>query len=209
MTRYQIIERILRQVYGEQPTDDSNITTGLVNQWLNDGIAAAAKRNYAESIQVDGVAYVNNSFYTTFKSLPIASFEQFTYQVTLPHIPFGIGKNEGISSLTVVGSNGNISYDGVPLSENQVTYYRNMPMIPNKILYYPEGTFAYILTPMILNSGGFTARIKMVSGGDSTNLNSLLNVPDDYISYIIEYVSKMLIMERQQVKDIQNDGQEN
>lgn len=209
MTRYQCIERILRQVYGEQPTDDSNVTVNLVNQWLNDAIAAAAKTNYKDSIQVDGIAYVNNSFYTTFKNLAIAPFEQYTYQVTLPQIPFGIGKNEGISSVTIMDSTGNISYDALPLSENQVTYYRALPPIPNKVLYYSEGTFVNVLSTLLLNSGGFTARVKMISGGDPTNLNNLLNVPDDYISLIIDYCAKMLIMERNQVKDITNDGQEN
>jgi hypothetical protein len=208
MTRYQLIERIVRQVYGEQPSDDSNITVNLINQWVNDGIAQAAKRNYAEAIQVDGVAYVNNSFYTTFKGLAITAYEPFTYQVTLPQIPFGLGKDEGISSLTIIDSNSNNSFDCVPLSQNQYTYYRGMPAIPNKVLYYSEGTFAYLISPSIL-SINYTAKVKMVSGGDSTNLNSTLNVPDDYVNLIIEYVSKMLIMERQQVKDITNDGQDN
>jgi len=31
MTRNQLIERILRQIYGGQPSDDSNITFGLLD----------------------------------------------------------------------------------------------------------------------------------------------------------------------------------
>ena len=60
MTRKTFIERILRQIYNGQPSDDSNITFNLVNQWLNDAIGVAAKKNYTDSIQMDGVAYVNN-----------------------------------------------------------------------------------------------------------------------------------------------------
>ena len=60
MTRKIFIERILRQIYNGQPSDDSSITFNQVNQWLNDAIGVAAKKNYTDSIQMDGVAYVNN-----------------------------------------------------------------------------------------------------------------------------------------------------
>ena len=46
MTRNAFIERILRQIYNGQPSDDSNITYNLVNQWLNDAIGLAVKKNY-------------------------------------------------------------------------------------------------------------------------------------------------------------------
>jgi hypothetical protein len=207
MTRYQLIERILRHVYGEQPTDDSNITSGLVNQWINDGIGVAAKQNYKDAIQLDGISYNNNSFYTSFTNLPIKSYQQFIYQITLPQIPVGVGRNEGISTLQFVDVGGKVSFTAVPLSQNQVGYYQSMKPIPNKILYYPEGIYAYAISTLLLNIG-FTVNVRMVSGGDSTNLNSILNVPDDYIPLIIDYVSKMLIQERAQPKILANQGED-
>ena len=205
MVRQALIERILRHVYGEQPLDDANITTNLVNAWIEDGIGLAVKQNWKDGVALDGVTYINNSFYTTFKGLPLVQYEPFTFQVTLPQIPFGIGKDEGIGSLTIVDSTGQISYDALPLSQNQVTYQRAMPIIPNKLLYYSEGTFAYIMSNLLL-SIGFTARVKMVSGGDSTNLNSILNVPEDYIPVIFDYCAKMLLAERLVPKDQVADG---
>ena len=85
MTRNQIIERVLRQIYNGQPSDDSNITYGLVNQWLNDAIGVAAKKNYTDNIQLDGVAYVNNSFYTTFKDSAVTDENNFTYKIEQYH----------------------------------------------------------------------------------------------------------------------------
>lgn len=46
MQRQTFIERILRLIYNEQPSDDSSITFNLVNEWLNDGIGVAAKKLY-------------------------------------------------------------------------------------------------------------------------------------------------------------------
>lgn len=207
-TRAEIIERIVRKVYGEQPNNDASITNNLVNKWIEDGIAAAAKLNYKESIQLDGIGYVNNSFYLTFKNITFTQDEQFQFIGTLPQIPLGIGKNQGISSLRIKDNQNNISYDVLPLSEDEWTFARALPPIPNKLLYKPEGRSIYVLTTLLLNIG-YTATASMISSGDDTNLDSVLNVPQEYIPAIIEYCSNMLMQERQVPKDVTNDRQDN
>ena len=140
MTRKTFIERILRQIYNGQPSDDSNITFNLVNQWLNDAIGLAAKKNYTDFIQIDGIAYVNNSFYTTFTDLNIVAelVDTVTYSVDLPLIPIALGRNEGIATLQFVGDN-RTSQTAIPLSMNQVAYIEQLRPIQNKILYWIEG----------------------------------------------------------------------
>jgi hypothetical protein len=208
MQRQTLIERILRQVYGGQPQDDSNITYGLVNQYLNDGVALAAKQSYGESIKIDGISYVNNSFYTTYKGLaPTTSdIDEFAYRIQLPHIPYGIGKNEGVESLQF-RSGANVSYQAYPLSIHELGFVDSLPWVPNSIGYWPEGEFIYVKTVLPLTT--YTANVKMISGGDATDLTSTLNVPDDYIPLIIDYVSKQLTLERRVPKDVTNDGQDN
>lgn len=203
-TRYQICERILRAVYGEQPSDDSNVTVNLVNAWLMDGVALAAKQNYKENIQIDGITFTNNSFYTTFRGLAITQYEDFVFQMTLPQLPLGVARNEGIATLQFVDENGNVSEPAIPLSENQVGYAGQMRPIPNKTLYYPEGQYLYAIS--VLQLFNYTGKVRMVSGGDSTDINSILNVPDDYMPVVIKYCSDMLIKERAQPKDAANDG---
>lgn len=206
-TRYEIIERIIRNVYGGQPTDDSNITANLVNKWLEDAVATAAKLNYKDSISIDGVGYINNSFFTTFKGIPLTKDEQFSYVATLPQIPLGIGKNQGISSLRIKDSKGNVTLDALPISEDQWTYTQEMPLIPNKVIYKSEGSFVYVLSTLNLNIG-YTVNVTMISSGDDTNLNSILNVPQDYISIIIDYCTKALMQQRAQPKDEADDGED-
>jgi hypothetical protein len=204
MTRQHLIERILRQVYGDQPRDDSSITYNLVNEWMNTGIGIAAKQNYKESIQLDGIGYVNNSFYTTFKGLEVEPEENFTWKITLPQLPIGIGRNEGIATLQFKDANNKVSLPCIPLSENQKGYFQSMRPIAGKILFYPEGTFLYALSTIVLSN--YTATVGMISGGNSNDLTSVLNVPDDMMNIIIDYVSKMLIMERNMPVDAANDG---
>lgn len=204
MTRYEFIERALRQIYGGQPSDDSEITYNLVNSWLQDATAIAAKQNYKDNISIDGIGYINGAFYTTFSGISIASDGNFLWKINLPSIPIGIGRNEGVSTLQLVDSDGRITNPFIPISEQQRTYYQSMRPIPNKVLYYNQNKYVYAVSTLLLNQ--YTANVVMVSAGDSTDLESELNVPSDYFPVMVEYIKQQLMFERQVPVDTQNDG---
>ena len=207
MTRKTLIERILRQIYNGQPSDDSSITFNLVNQWLNDAVGLAAKKNYTDSIQMDGVAYVNNSFYTSYSSLTITQVDNTTFKFTLPQIPVALGKNEGIATLQFSNSKTPTSFGAVPLSMNQVGYQDTLRPIQNKVVYWPQGQEVYMSTGIPLTA--YKANVRMVSGGDSTDLNSTLIIPDDYVPIMVEYIKAQLAFERSRPIDASNDGVDN
>ena len=207
MTRKTFIERILRQIYDGQPSDDSSITFNLVNQWLNDAIGLAAKKNYTDSIQMDGVAYVNNSFYTSYSSLTITQVDNTTFKFTLPQIPVALGKNEGIATLQFSNSKTPTSFGAVPLSMNQVNYQDTLRPIQNKVVYWPQGQEVYMSTGIPLTA--YKANVRMVSGGDSSDLNSTLIIPDDYVPIMVEYIKGQLAFERSRPIDTSNDGVDN
>lgn len=205
-TRRVYIERILRQVYAGFPSDDSQITVNLVNVWLNDGIAVAAKQNYNEAIKMDGVAYTNNSFSTTFSGIAITTdtTNNLGFKLTLPQIPLGLGKNEGINTLRFKGPDGEISQSVIWLTQNQVGFADQMRPIPNKIYAYNEGEIVRFTSTLPMYQ--YTATVSMISGGDSTNLDSIINVPDDYLPVVTEYVKAQLLLQKAQLPDMANDG---
>jgi hypothetical protein len=207
MTRKTFIERILRQIYNGQPSDDSNITFNLVNEWLNDAIGVAAKKNYTDSIQMDGVAYVNNSFYTSYSGLTITSVNNTTFKFTLPQIPVALGKNEGLATLNFSNNNTPTTFGAVPLSMNQVSYQDTLRPIQNKVVYWSQGQEVYMSTGIPLTA--YKANVRMVSGGDSTDLNSTLIIPDDYVPIMVEYIKAQLAFERSRPIDTSNDGVDN
>ena len=207
MKRITFIEQIRRQIYGAQPSDDADITIGLVNTWLEQGIAVAAKTNYTDNLKLDGISYVNNSFYSTFKNIAVTEDEQFVYKVTLPQIPVGIGANEGISMLTFRDTDSRqISQSVIWLTQNQRTFFDGMRAIPNKLLAYSEGKYAYIKSTLLLTA--YTANVTLISGVNPSDLQSELNVPGDYIPVIVEYLKKQLAFQRQMPKDVTNDGED-
>jgi hypothetical protein len=210
MTRNQQIERILRLVYNGQPSDDSNITYGLVNQWLNDALGVAAKKNYTDNLQMEGIAFVNNSFYTTFSGIEITAVTDVSiyYKMQLPQIPIALGKNEGIATLQFVDTDSmKISHTAIPLSMNQVGTIDTIRPIQNKIVYWNEGPDIFAKSGILLTK--YTAKIRMVSGGDSSDLNSTLIIPDDYVPIVIEYIKAQLAFEKSRPIDSSNDGIDN
>lgn len=204
MTRYQIIEQVQRQIYGGYASDDATITFELINQYLDSGIALAAKKNYTDNYQLEGVGFINNSFYSTFKGLAITKDEQFLWRFTLPQLPIGIGSVDGISRVVFKDDQNNVSFPAVLLSESQVGIQRSMRAIPNKILCYPEGIYCYVISTIIMSE--YTASATLISGGDGTDLDSMINIPGDYINVIVEYIKAQLSFERQQPVDSANDG---
>jgi len=203
-TRRSLIQRIQRLVYNDFAEHNATITEPLINRWINDAIGIAAKNSYIESIKLDGVSYVNNAFYSTFKGISITQDEVNLYRFTLPQVPIGIGRNEGIATIEFKDEKNNISYPAIPLSINQVGYERGMRNIPNKILCWNENEYVYAKTSLPLNT--CTAIVRMISGSNSDDLDSVLNVPSEWLPSIIEYCTKYLMLERRQPQDRVNDG---
>ena len=204
MIRKSLVEQISRLVHNGFPSDDTDFTDELINIYISQGIALAAKNNYKEAIQLEGIGFVNNSFYSTYKGIAITADEDNLWSLTLPLVPIAVGRNEGISRLIFKNSSNNLSYDAIPLSTNQLGFTKSMRGIPNKVLYYVEGGTAKVITTLIMTE--YTASVTLISGGDATNMDSQLNVPDDSIPMIIDYAMKLLMAEMNVKVDNANDG---
>lgn len=204
LSRAQYIEQVRRLIYGGQPSDDAEITVNLVNTWLNQAVAYAAKQCYADNMKLEGVASVNNGFYSTFKGLTVSKDENFLWKLTLPSVPPGIGATEGISTVVFKSDTAQISYPVVLMSESQKSFQRGMRDIPNKLIGYQEGGNVFVLSTIALSQ--YTATVTMVSSGVSTDLGSTLNVPPDYLPVVTDYLMKVLNFERNQVVDEKSDG---
>ena len=207
-TRGQFIEQIQRQIYNGYVSDDADITSNLINQYLNQAIGVAAQKNYTDSLQLDGIASVNNSFYTTFSGLAITNEGDFTYKITLPQVPVALGRNEGVSTLQFKsGTNPKLSHTAIPLTTNQVAYKENIRPIQNKTTYWSEGNFLYAKSVVGLTN--YTATVRMISGGDSSDLDSVLIIPENYIPIIVDYIKGQLLFEKKMPQDNSNDGSDN
>ncbi len=205
MKRNAFIELISRQIHGSFAPDDTVITNNYINTLLEPAIGVAVQKCYSDNLSIDDVGYVNNSFYITFKNLSISSDGNFVWKVTLPDLPMGLGAIDGISRFVIKDDvSPQTSYPVVLMTEAQVSIYKGMRTIPNKVLGWPEGEFLYILSTLLLNQ--FTGQVTMISGGDSTDLGSELNVPANYLPIMQDWIIKQLMILKSQPVDVVNDG---
>lgn len=203
MTRKVLIEQIRRMLYGGVPNDDASISEKEINVYINEALAYMAKINYTDSIKLDGIESVSDVFYLTFKNLPVLKdTDTGYYYATLPQVPVGLARGYGISTVTFPTSTG-LAKSPIPISVRELDYIDNLKQPPSKIFYWPEGKKLWFKS--YTNLIGKNAIVRMVST-ESGTLDDELNVPQEYITDIINLVLNQLKIRKGSPEDIVNDG---
>lgn len=203
MTRKVLIEQIRRMMYGSIPTDDANVTEKEINLYINEGIAYMAKINYTDAIKLDGIETVADSFYATFKNLAITrDSDTGYYALDLPQVPLGLSRGYGISTVTFPTSTG-LAKSPIPISPRELDYIDNLKQPPSKIFYWAEGKKLWFKS--YTNLVGKFAIVRMVST-ETADLDAEINVPQEYITDIINLVMNQLRTRKASPQDSTNDG---
>ena len=203
MTRKVLIEQIRRMLYGGVPTDDANITEKEINLYINEALAYMAKVNYTDSIKLDGIETVSDVFYLTFKNLAITRDTDTGYfSLDLPQVPLGLARGYGISTVTFPTATG-LAKSPIPISVRELDYMDNLKQPPSKIFYWPEGKKLWFKS--YTNLIGKLAIVRMVST-ENSDMDAELNVPQEYITDIINLVMGQLRPRKATPQDSTNDG---
>ena len=203
MTRRVLIEQIRRMLYGGVPTDDANITEKEINLYINEAMAYMAKINYTDAIKLDGVESIADSFYLTFKNLAATrDTDTGYYSIDLPQVPLGLARGYGIATVTFPTNTGSAK-SPIPISVRELDYMDNLKQPPSKIFYWAEGKKLWF--KRYINLVGKNAIVRMVST-ETTNLDDELNVPQEYITDIINLVMGQLRPRKATPQDSTNDG---
>jgi hypothetical protein len=203
MTRKVIIEQIRRIFYGGVPNDDASLSEKEVNFYLNEAIAYMAKVNYTDAIKLDGIETVADSFYATFKNLAITKDNDTGYySLDLPQVPLGLSRGYGISTVTFPTSTG-LAKSPIPISVRELDYVDQLKQPPSKIFYWAEGKKLWFKS--YTNLVGKFAIVRMVST-ETTDMDAEINVPQEYISDVIDLVINKLKIRKGTPEDNVNDG---
>jgi len=203
MTRKVLIEQIRRMLYGSVPTDDANITEKEINLYINEALAYMAKVNYTDSIKLDGIETVSDVFYLTFKNLAITKDNDTGYySLDLPQVPLGLARGYGISTVTFPTATG-LAKSPIPISVRELDYMDNLKQPPSKIFYWAEGKKLWFKS--YTNLVGRLAIVRMVST-ENSDMDAELNVPQEYITDIINLVMGQLRPRKATPQDSTNDG---
>jgi hypothetical protein len=203
MTRKVLIEQIRRIYYGGVPNDDATLSEKEVNTYIREAIAYIAKINYTDAIKLDGIESVADSFYATFKNLAITKDNDTGYySLDLPQVPLGLSRGYGISTVTFPTSTG-LAKSPIPISVRELDYMDNLKQPPSKIFYWAEGKKLWFKS--YTNLVGKFAIVRMVSS-ENSDMDSEVNVPQEYISDIIDLILNKLKIRKGTPEDSVNDG---
>lgn len=203
MTRKVLIEQIRRIFYGGVPNDDANLSEKEVNIYINEAIAYMAKVNYTDAIKLDGIETVADSFYATFKNLAITKDNDTGYySLDLPQVPLGLARGYGISTVTFPTSTG-LAKSPIPISVRELDYIDQLKQPPSKIFYWAEGKKLWFKS--YTNLVGKYAIVRMVST-ETSDLDAEINVPQEYVTDIINLVLGQLKIRKGTPEDTVNDG---
>ena len=203
MTRKVLIEQIRRILYGGVPNDDASVSEKEINVYLNQAIAYMAKINYTDAIKLDGIETVADSFYATFKNLTVFLDTDTGYYYTeLPQVPLGLSRGYGISTVTFPTSTG-LAKAPIPISVRELDYMDNLKNPPSKIFYWAEGKKLWFKS--YTNLVGKAPIVRMVSS-ENDDLTAEVNVPQEYISDMINLVLNQLKIRKGTPEEGVNDG---
>lgn len=204
-TRKQILETVQRLMLGGVASDDTELTIGLINQHLNGAIGYAARVNYKEEIELNGVESVADAFYSDFTAIAVTK-DSVTglYTVILPQQPVGLGAGWDISSFYLItGSGARIFAHPISPREVEFLYASSKPC--NEVFYWISGVTVSLYSCKDISK--YKAYIRMISS-QATDFNTPINLPDAYLPLVVEYLAKILGIEVQRPIDISNDGVE-
>lgn len=204
-TRRMVLETIQRLMLGSIASDDTELTINLINQHLNAAIGYAAKTNYKEEIQLNGIENVSDTFYTSFTNINISK-DQNTgwYNATLPQQPAGIGAGWDISGFMLTTGSGAKLF-AHPISPREVEFLYNAKKPCNEIFYWVNRDTVSMHSGQDITK--YKANVRMIST-QSSDLDSVVTIPDGYMPVVVKYLSEVLGIEVQRPIDSSSDGVE-
>lgn len=202
-TRRILIELIQRQLSGGMISQDSELTDGLINIYINGAIGYAAKANYKEEIQLNGIESVSDGFYAEFTGITITlNAATGQYHATLPQQPAGVGIGWDVADFMLIKGSGTKLFAN-PISPREVRYLYSLPSGCDEVYFWMNGVTASLHSCSDITK--YKASVRMIST-QSSDLDAPITLPDAYWPMAIEYIDKTLGVQLNIPIDISNDG---
>lgn len=200
-TRREIAELIQRRLAGGTPSQDFEPTLDEINKWLDYGVASAAMKNYADGVNIDGIEFVGDAFYTTVKNLVLTNDSDTPfYKTTLPAQPISLPRGYDITSVQVMDG-GRLSMSGIRVSPQQLDYYKTLPK-PEGFFYWSEQGTLFVESDRVMT--GKKLLVRMASSAVNRSLDAELTIPSDQMPFLLDFMFRYFGNKVPQ--DFSNDG---
>ena len=207
MIRKELCELIQIRLAGGMPSDDFPITLNEINLWLDHAIAASAVKNYTDGVSIDGLEFVGDAYYATFKNLTLTQdTDSLYFKTTIPAPPVGVPRGYDIASAYIMQATGGYGTPLVRVNPQQLDYYESLPKPKNSIEFWVEGVTLFVKAATTNLLTGAKVAVRMIGSAGSRSLTDAALVPNDAVPYIVDYVFKYFSQTDQMPKDLTNDG---
>lgn len=207
-TKRQIVQEALYEAYGGITSTDVRISERFVLTKLNNKIAAAGTINAFQNKNLEGVTYLNDTFYSTYNDLPVTDDTHTGFKkIDLPALPIGVPSQRSISLYPPKTNkcNGMNSTMFVMMPREQVRRSNNLPKTKTVYCFEQDGTIQMIIpdTLPLLEVGTMNLVMATSDGG----LDSKANIPPD----MLDPIKKELVAELRAIilgvpLELKNDG---
>lgn len=198
-----ISEQILTTYYKGIRNDDSQYSLRHIASMVAQEVAFMARKNAFENGNAGEIAYINDSFISTYKNVAVAvdpvSLEKYS---VLPAVPTALPNNQEIVSVSL---NKKTNKTFIPMRNKDRFSQSFLPNIKGVVFYYIEAGRIYFDNPCNYQFTALT--IKMAGALPSGNiLDAQLNIPKNYETEIIDKVLQRLLTTSRLGTDYTNDG---
>lgn len=204
-SKAQLIERIKKHIAGDFAGNDFKITDNEILLYIDAGIPFVLKGQMFENVKITGVFEVPDAYLVTYLISPLTRNTPTNEWVgTLPQTPLALptGYNITDAYISQVGS----SNQSIFITSNKRTPYRNNLPKPSGLFARVEYNKIYLQAPNGMPLSGQNLYVQMpISRTDS--VNDPMNIPDDAIQPLFDYVVGKIAQRFSLPKDIIQDNQ--
>lgn len=195
----KLSEEILAIYYKGIRSDRSQYSLRFIAELIANEVAFFARKNAFENSNAGEVTYANDTFITTYKSLPVLNDTVLGQQyVVLPSTPTALPNNQEIQKVWPTGTK---QRQIVPIANHSKFSQDMLPTIRGMVLYYIENNNLVFVNPSAFSFAA--VNINMVGGFPEGNLlDAILSVPKNYETEITDKILGRLNSERPVQRDL-------
>lgn len=198
-----ISEQILTTYYKGIRNDDSQYSLRHIASMVAQEVAVMARKNAFENSNNGDVTYMNDTFITTYKNVPVlldnVSKEKYC---DLPAVPVALPNNQEIVAVSL---NTKTNKQFIPIKNKDRFMQAFLRPIKGVVYFYAENGRLYFDNPDNFQFSALT--LKMAGALPSGSIvDAPLNIPKNYESEIIDKVLNRLLTMSRLGQDLTNDG---
>jgi len=204
MSKRMLIQRLERHMNNGYPKDDWTVTENQMLLYIDAAIPVVMKGQMFENAKVSGLFETPEAYLATY-DFTIANQRSNTteWYITLPQTPLALPDGYAITDVYFIdgGFEGQRCYY---LAPKRQSYRNNIPK-PDGVYFRIEGRKMFLQATSNQPLYNYTISVQMpISRTD--DIDAVMNIPDDSLNLIFEYVVKQLIQRIQMPQDVINDN---